>query len=206
MTPATIDKDVKQLVMKVDPTHEPLYVHIKPEQGAEALDCFRVVEQKVKTAGGRIVYGWQVWKTPHLIEAECHAVWENPKGDLIDITPKQLPVTRILFLEDENVQYQGKQIDNIRLNISGNDLVDDLITVSEENFAFLNRGERADVHELSLNHEQKRHLDYIQMMQYMISAMLGQKATRNSPCFCGNMKKYSECHGENLLQKLREVQ
>lgn len=206
MTPKTIDDHVKQLVEKIDPTHEPLYVPVKPERGAEELDCFRVVERKVKAAGGKVVYGWQVWKTPHLIEAECHAVWQNPQGDLIDLTPKQFPVSKILFLEDENIEYEGKQIDNIRLNISSNDLTDDLITVSEENYAFLNRGDRADAYQLILTNEQQRHLEYIQMMQYMISAMLEQKGTRNSSCPCRSGRTYRECHGENLLQKLRAVQ
>jgi len=206
MVPKEIDERVRALVEKVDPSHEPIYVNVWPEKGAEISDCFRVVERKVQQDGGRMVLGWQVWQTKHLIEAECHAVWEKPNGDLLDITPKQFKTKRILFLEDENVVYDGRQIDNIRLNISGNALADDLIMISEENYAFLNRGDRANSYELVLTNEQRAHYEYIQSMQYMVSTMLRKNNTRESTCLCNSGQRYSECHGNNLLQKLRAVQ
>lgn len=207
MTPMEIDEDVMRLLEKVNPTHDPIFIEIKPEAGANISDCFPVVENKVKTAGGRMILGWQVWKTKNLIEAEAHAVWETPDEKLIDITPKDFPATHILFFEDRHLKYEGRQINNIRLNITKNALVDDFIAISEEIFAFENRGARAKVHYLDplLNTQQYNHLTYMKETKAMIGYMLGIGCTRDSLCGCGSGRKYKNCHGENLLKKLRKI-
>lgn len=52
-------------------------------------------------------------------EAECpgvceycslHAIWKNPNGELIDITPHDDGETNIFFLPDDNVTYEGMRI------------------------------------------------------------------------------------------------
>lgn len=129
MTSQIEDKDVQRLLNRLNATHEPDYLDVTPEPGVNVRDCFVAVQEKVKQDGGRMIMGWQIWKGKHLIEAECHAVWEDEDQMLHDITPKDIPVSRILFVEDENLIYEEKQIDNVRVNLTNNDLVDDLILV-----------------------------------------------------------------------------
>lgn len=208
MTPKNINQHVNKLVEIIDPSHEPLYVDVKVEKGAAISDCFQVVQQKVKNHGSKMIFGWQIWETNNLIEAECHAIWESPRGVLVDITPKEFPVSKILFVEDEYINYTGEQIDNVRLNKTDNPLVDDLITVCKCIFEFYNRGERAKLYDLSgvLNSEQVGHLQYLKYLQQLISFMIEAGNSRDSACGCGGRKKYKDCHGENLVEKITKVQ
>ncbi len=64
------DPNVIRLLKKVG-THEPIYLIVEPEPGAQVNDCFPAVQRKVRELGGKMVMGWQVWKSPNLVEAEC---------------------------------------------------------------------------------------------------------------------------------------
>lgn len=209
MTPKSIDKDVEKLLDKLDATHEPIYIKVSPEVGAKINDCFIIVREKVKNSGGRMILGWQIWKTKYLIEAEFHAVWENPDADLIDLTPKEGDIEKILFVEDENSVYEEKQVENIRLNISTNELVDDLINVCKAIHRFNNRGNRAELYEgdfiASLDATQIKHITYLTEMQSIISLLLSNKGRRTSPCPCGRGIKFKECHGKNLSERVSKV-
>jgi hypothetical protein len=88
---------------------------------------------------GDIIYGWQIWKGELRCEAEFHAVWRTISGDLIDITPKGFPIERILFVQDDRVQYKGAQVDNIRINCTSNVLVNDFIDVRKALFRIMNK-------------------------------------------------------------------
>lgn len=62
-----------------------------------------------------------------MIEAELHCVWQDNKGQLVDITPKVDNEETALFVTNPNEKYCGITRDNIRVNITENKLVDDLI-------------------------------------------------------------------------------
>jgi hypothetical protein len=151
--------------------------------------------------------GWQIWKTKNLIEAEAHAVWENPDGDIFDLTPKENGTTRILFVEDENLIYNGRQIDNVRLNISNNPLVDDLIKVGKDIYRVYNLGDRAHLYDLTdvINQRQVAHIEYLKQMRYFISALLSKNGKRKSPCPCGSRIPFKDCHGKDLTQRVDRV-
>ena len=204
MTPSKIDKDVERLIKKLNATHTPIYLDIEPEKGAEIKDCFPVVQLKVKEKGGRMVMGWQIWKSKHLIEAECHAVWEDEEGELRDITPKDLNINNILFVEDENMVYDEKQIDNIRLNITNNPLVDDLINVCKAIYNFDNKGERALHYDLTflLTNVQKEHRHYLFEIKDMINFILSHNGNRKSLCPCNGQLHFKNCHGKDLDKKV----
>lgn len=207
MTPIKIDKDITRLLNKLNATHEPLFLDVTPEPNARIGDCFIIVREKVKKHGGRMILGWQIWKTPNLIEAEFHAVWENPDEELIDLTPKEDNVKRILFVEDENSIYEDRQIDNIRLNISSNTLVDDLITVLSATFRFYNMGERADLYDLSevLNEKQMNHIKYLKEMQQFINILLQNIGKVTSHCPCRSGLKFKDCHRKNFESKMAKI-
>lgn len=202
-TPDENNKDIIRLLKKVNGTHTPLYLDIESEPGAMKSDCFPIVQRKVEAAGGKMVLGWQLWETNNIVEAEFHAVWEDPDGELHDITPKDGGVTQILFVEDENLVYDGRQKDNIRRNTTTNPLVDDFIKVSEAEFRFLNKGERADLYELrDLTESQYAHLSTLKELKGMIGAMILHNAKRKSRCPCPSGLAFKDCHGKNLANLL----
>ena len=153
-----------------------------------------------------MIIGWQIWKGKYLIEAECHAVWEDNDEELHDLTPKEFAVTKILFVEDDKLIYEDKQIDNVRLNIKNNPLVDDLILVCEALFRFDNRGNRATLYDLSnvLTDEQIQHKEYLVEMKELINSILRSNGNRKSLCPCQNGVKFVDCHGKDLLKKIKK--
>jgi hypothetical protein len=63
--------------------------------------CFDGVREKVKHDGGGVRLGWVIWEWPNaFLNAEFHAVWVDPAGHLVDITPKPVGEKRILFAPD----------------------------------------------------------------------------------------------------------
>lgn len=194
------DIDLKKLLDKLNATHEPLYVDLKPDPNSQPSDCFRTVADKVSKDGGKIIYGWQIWKTDDLIEAECHAVWEDLNEDLLDVTPKDFDTDKILFVEDENVKYEGKQVDNVRLNISKNPLADDLITVGIRLFKIMNKGNRASQYEVALIGDELDRYNNLQSTKAIITNLLFQGGNRNSLCLCGSNRLFKNCHGGKNLK------
>lgn len=120
MTPLEIDDDIRRLISLIGVETTPIYVGLSPEPYARVSECFPSVAEKMARDGGAQVLGWQLWKTAILAEGEFHALWRSPAGVLVDITPKQIPVERILFLPDPQTKYVGAQVDNVRLNITNN--------------------------------------------------------------------------------------
>tara|TARA_R110002167_G_C12369509_1_gene623973 strand:- start:65 stop:580 length:516 start_codon:yes stop_codon:yes gene_type:complete len=169
------------LLSKVGAKSEPVFLPSRPVAGAPLNECFPIVDKKVESAGGKKVLGWQIWKTPLLVEAEFHAVWESPEGDLIDITPKSLPLAKILFLPDEAAVYEGKQVNNIRVNTTGNQLVDDFIAVCNAIFRIENKGDRAFQYELSLSGDEAQAYHMLTKARELLEVMALQGMNRKSP-------------------------
>lgn len=206
MTPNKITPAVRILLNKINATHEEIYLSVEPEEDAVVSDCFPSVQKKVEQYGGKMIMGWQIWETKHLVEAECHAVWEDENGELHDITPKPFNIDKILFVEDANLEYEEKQIDSIRINKSKINLVDDLIDVCKAIHRFDNKGERADLFDLTdvLNEEQKNHRGYLIELKDYINFMLEKGNNNKSLCLCGSELKFIDCHGYNLKKRIEK--
>lgn len=205
MTPSEIDTEVARLIQQVGAGTRPIFLDVVPEPYAKVAECFPAVEEKIRRDGGGQQIGWQIWKTKILVEAELHAVWVSPDGQFVDITPKQVPTDRILFLPDLNAKYHGCQIDNVRLNITDNFLVDDFISVSEAIFRLENKGERAMQREISLSGQDAQLHQALHQTKAGIYFMLQQGKSRNSSCFCNNGLKYKRCHGNGLADVLARI-
>lgn len=198
MTPNEICNDIKFLLSKLDTCSEPVFLRSIPEPKSPLNECFPTVDKKVKSSGGKRVLGWQIWKTSLLVEAEFHAVWQSPEGNLVDITPKSLPLTEILFVPDESAEYEGKQVNNIRVNTTGNQIVDDFIALNEAVFRIENKGERALQHELSLKGDEAQAYRQLIKARELLEMMALQGMNRKSPCLCGSGKKHKACHGKQI--------
>jgi len=206
MTPDTINKNVKQILKVLKAEFDPEFVEFKTEPNYIELDCFINVKKKVEQDGGKILYGWTIWEHKYFIEAEFHAVWENDDEDLIDITPKSNHATIILFVPDDRVNYDGRQIKNIRLNTSKNPLVNDLIIICDAYFKITNSGplayEHGDITSL-LSQEQNDDIAFLNLAKNITLSLLQEDKTIDDLCMCDSDKKFKNCHGKDLGKRFK---
>lgn len=59
------------------------------------------IQARIETDGGTMRNGWRLREWPDmLLTAEAHAVWDEPDGTLVDITPASTPGSLALFAPD----------------------------------------------------------------------------------------------------------
>ncbi|WP_343593905.1 hypothetical protein [Paracidovorax wautersii] len=145
MYAAEIDKaHVRKFCAEKVKVGEPFTVRSTPIPGEAQDDCFGVVERQVAREGGERVIGWSIWEWPGiLIEAEYHAIWRSPSGELIDLSPRPIPCEAITFIEDAGRPYDGLAVDNIRKPLVFDHDVLALIEFMKERFAVMNSPRRA---------------------------------------------------------------
>jgi len=204
--PKTIDNNVKRLIKRINTNEKPIYLNVTPEPYAEIDECIAAVYKKIEKDEGSIQLGWQIWHMPNIIiEAEFHAVWKSPDGTLKDITPKIEGVHKILFVPDSKTKYDGAQRNNIRLNISGNKLVDDFIQICDAIHKLKNKGERAYQKEVIFSGEESQIYEMLNNAKDIVYTLIKNGLSRNSRCFCGSGDKYKHCHGKKLYDLLGMV-
>jgi len=146
-TPDEVTPAIEALCRRVNRDSRPTYITVNSLPGGTMDDCFSNVKQRIAIAGGTEVLGWTIWALPVMIEAEFHAVWRSPTGDLVDVSPRRGGETRILFLPDSTKRYEGRLVNNIRLPVYRNDvLAERFIKLSDQIYEVMNPGERADLH------------------------------------------------------------
>jgi hypothetical protein len=205
-TPTSVNSNVLRLLKKMSLSGPPYYVPVIPEFNAQLDACFINVDQKIRRSGGKLILGWAIWENEFMVEAEFHGVWNSANGQHIDLTPKLNNEARILFVMDPSAKYENFQVDNFRLNTSGNSLVDDYIELFRARFRLLNKGERKNVlGEIHLNGRDADMYTGIELMIHNVHRMLSNSGSRNSLCFCGSGLKYKNCHGKDLKQILQKV-
>ena len=111
-------------------------------------DCFTNVQKLVETYGGATECGWLLWEEPPglVLSAEFHAVWIDRNGNRREVTPRVLPVERTVFLPDPKREYQGRQVNNVRVALVDDPLVDEFIDWENRRFELMNEGDLADYH------------------------------------------------------------
>lgn len=166
-TPPSITIEISALCNSLVSGGIPQYVNISPAHSAIKFDCFVNVENQCKEFGGRNIIGWRIWEWPRImLEAEFHAVWEDPNGELVDITPVDKQFNSILFLRDTSKIYEGFAINNIRSPLTDDPLIDEFISICNEIFYVFNKGERKFQHGLipipaeEIEHLQENKLNY----------------------------------------------
>jgi len=140
--PRDIHNYALQLCRQIAPESTPRFIEIRPSCEIAVNDCFGGLPGYIKKHGGMQNIGWAIWEWPLVfIEAEFHCVWESPDGMLFDITPKQIPFKRLLFLPDPKRIYEGFQVDNIRFPLRPDPEIHRFIELSELMYHELNKGE-----------------------------------------------------------------
>lgn len=195
---------VERLLDKLEVEFNPEIIPVVVDSSARKNNCFINVDEKVKRDGGKVHYGWVVFQTDILCEAERHAVWENPKGDLIDITPRDVHFDRIMFVSDNEFVYTGQLVDNVRLNTTKNPVVDDFIAISEIIEDLYGHGNRIDEKRITFpEHIGKVILTYETLKQCYLT-FIREGGKPSMMCFCDSGKVYHSCHGKPILKVLRK--
>lgn len=198
VTPAVLSQPLFALCQEIVPGGNPVYVDTFPVQGS-SKDCFPIVEERVRTEGGKSVLGWSLWEMPTLfIEAEFHAVWQSPVGHLLDIAPKDEPTQRIYFLADPARKYEGCQVNNHRRPLRPDPVIVGFLESCDKEFEFMNRGVRAEQHgEISIQGDDAVEYQKFQMKKaqlYFQMLQLSPNIGPYSPCWCGSGQKIKWCH------------
>lgn len=181
--PRQMDEYLERLCKKIGATRPPVHIKITPTAGAAPLECFGNINSYIEQKGGSIQYGWLLWEWPNvLVEAEFHAVWVSPSGEIRDITPRLDGDTDVLFLPDDRRTYEGKYVDNIRLAVREDKLIHDFIFLAEKRFAAKSSGDWEYAYRLE---------------EYSIVAkeMLEKGLRASAQCLCGSGAIYRRCHG-----------
>ena len=173
----------------------PVYVDVHPAPGMKCDNCFPNVSSLVEQIGGKQVNGWAVWQFANVyIYFEAHAVWQNDVDCLIDPTPHTDGETRILFLPDSKVKYQGRKIQGIRKTLTESSFAKEYIDLISELECF------------SINHSNSEKITpddpaylrllYIRNRCIELLNTFKSKVNRNEQCPCGSGLKYEKCCGQ----------
>jgi hypothetical protein len=131
-TPAKISTHIKKLCRKIGTGWAPQWVPVEPRLDSGFRDCFADVGRQVEEHGGSLVSGWLIWEHPGvLLDAEFHAIWKSPEGNLLDVTEKADRERRVLFVPDGTRTFAGHRIDNVRLPIGKDPLIAEFIKSKE---------------------------------------------------------------------------
>jgi len=184
-TPSEITPQIQDLCQSICES-TPVFVPVYPTTESIRNECFSNVDVYISKNGGQRILGWTIWQKANiLIEAEAHAVWESPGGDMIDITPHENEEISILFLPDNKMIDTGECIPNIRKALSASPLVAEFIELYNER-------DRITVETVGKVYELSFEM-YTRMRE--IDDIFNRKVGRNDPCPCQSGLKYKKCCG-----------
>jgi hypothetical protein len=195
---------MERLIQLLNNKNKPQEVKRTKESFAILEGCFDNVQEKISREGGSIVYGWKIHVSRIVFEAERHAIWKSPDGTLFDITPDSTTNITTLFVEEHNGwTYQGEFIDNIRINATGNPLVDDYILILETITKLLHTGKRNDKTTITLLEPVVNLIQSLTNGKKDMEQFIYLKNTKQDICFCGNNSSYENCH--NFTQDAQDT-
>lgn len=211
-TPTEITPSVSQFCQQLVPGAEPVWVPVRPTPGAAQRDCYPTVDRHVERHGGERVLGWAIWERPGIyLEGEFHAAWRGPDGELVDLTPKDQPTERILFLPAPDSTYEGFVVKNEMLPLCDAIPVLEFMRACDAVYEFENQGERRGLYRLELEgaevtqyealmlrkgywNERIDHGDAVDERLDFRSIARRLELGRNDPCWCGSGRKLKKCH------------
>lgn len=196
-------KFIEKIIEVIDSEYEHAIVPVIAEPYSIESDCFYNVPKKVAIDGGSIVYGWSVLLGGFLCEAERHAVWLSPNGELIDITKNTHQLTHIIFIP-QDLEYHGQLINNIRLNSTDNKVVDDWILVNDILGTIKGLSDNVRVgNKMILNFSPDVNILYKKYDHYhnlYFTFLKYYNGKENTKCFCGSDKEYHNCHRISIIE------
>ncbi len=195
-----MNKNLKKLISKIGAGKKILTIPVKVECYSKVLQCFDNVLLKINNDGGSVHYGWKIHKGPIVYEAERHAVWVSPNNEFIDITPEYPSVPTTLFVSDNKFTYYGQHVDNIRINITTNAIVDDFIFLNETISRLLQLSKRVDTNHVSVSEPVAKTIENLRGQSVMLEMFIYTGGRPDSLCFCRSSLVYKNCHGRYLRE------
>lgn len=194
-TPGVITPELLRLTDRVVPGAVPLFVPVRLTSDGLINECFENARRQVARLKGSVQHGWALWEwSGKMIEAEFHAVWRQPGGSLIDVSPRSDGETQILFIPDPSRVFEGKQINNVRVALGDDPRIHEYIALADRHFDILNRGGRASA--LGAVAVPRHEIEPVRRRMWELQTALEYGAAkRNDPCPCGSGRKFKECHG-----------
>ena len=111
-----ISKGILKLARQIDATLVPDHVEVEPGEGCVPGQSFENVVAVVRRCGGSMTLGWSLREQAGVFaEGTPHAVWRSPVRGLIDVTPRTDQQSRIIFLSDSRIEWDGDAIAPRRL-------------------------------------------------------------------------------------------
>lgn len=196
ISPVEITAPVQRLLDRIGSPFVHEIIPVKPEAGAKKGESVANVGQK---AGGNLVTGWAVWLDEFICEAVPHAVWEDEHGDLVDVTPPRVPVTELLFVPDDR-----KLSGAIRVSVTDNPLADHLMLLADMREYVAGFATRVNEDEINFNTYTGNVYNHYDALFNNLQIFLANGGKIGSPCYCGSLKPYSQCHGKNLKAAMEE--
>ena len=206
-SPQEIDDFVESILNKIDAEFDPELIPVKPETYCKPLNCYINVDKKIEKDGGKPHYGWAILRGPFMCEAERHAVWESSANELIDVTPRErIQSDQIMFVSDNDFVYSGQLVDNVRVNVTNNKVVDHTIRACEILEFFYSYGERIDDDKMHIDPEIGKTIAEYEQLKNTLFGFLEAHGKMNSKCICNGSKNYKNCHGKTIIKRMEEDQ
>jgi len=98
--PAVDEPLVQKFINRFQMASAPVHLQYV-DYGYDSAFCHLSAKHCAMTRGGRRVHGWAIWRFYDTVVGEHHSVWENPEGDLVDVTPPKFGGDHILFVRDD---------------------------------------------------------------------------------------------------------
>lgn len=181
-TPARITTHIHKLCRRLGLGWKPQFVPVLERNDSGFRDCFNDVQRHIAENGGSIVYGWLLWEWPGiLVEAEFHAVWQSPEGELLDVSEKPCGETTVLFIKDPTRVFSGRRVDNVRLAVGKDPRISELISGHEHFNHLLQQRHGDEVGEIHLDEELSLLAQALAVLANQLNAEAEQTSTQSFP-------------------------
>ncbi len=169
---------------------KPSFVPVEPSAQAVANECFDAVRAVVEEEGGEMVLGWRVWEAPRVyVEAEYHAVWRDPGGNLRDVSRTE-GEEQILFSVDPEMRWKGRPIDSVRFALTSDPIAKELFACMERKFAYRSSHGNGLV---SVPVDVVRGFELASSQAELFYRLVHARRDRNDRCYCGTGKSFRDC-------------
>ncbi|MDR5591128.1 hypothetical protein [Christiangramia sp. SM2212] len=193
---------IDKLGDKLKVNYEYETVPIQMESYSRKMQCYSNVRAKIEKDGGAIHYGWSVHFTEGIIiEAERHAVWENEEEDLLCVTPHPSGQSELIFFSDNTPVDPQIQIDNVRMNITGNKIVNDWIYLSNSvGHIYFKYTDRINDDRVNMEKPVLNVINQIEKYRDLVMGLIKQNKGDRVNCYCPKghheKRKYLNCHSK----------
>lgn len=190
------DDIVQDFCRRVNPNTASVIIDIKPADGAKVEEWKSNVEAKVKKDGGEALEGWAIWyQDGVLVEGEACVIWKSPKGELVDITPREHDYPQIMFVEDAGIWKDGGPVANKRLALADS-------PISRMVFK---TGEWRDRLRKQYGSEAAIPSEEIKKMEDACQRILTRDVRNWERCPCGSNKQFVKCCGKPKARPLSNL-